>query len=123
MPLGRDPEKKGDYTSGHLPWGVSRSSQRLGILVLGSDAVETTPLASWKTTESDRKAGEDWTPLISSMREQCAYLGSAPGAAQISDGVPLPQLTLQHSLRIHAGSHQPCGVVPQQGRGGKGRGE
>ena len=25
VPLGVDPEKKGDYKSGHLPWGVSRS--------------------------------------------------------------------------------------------------
>ena len=25
VPLGVDPEKKGDYKSGHLHWGVSRS--------------------------------------------------------------------------------------------------
>ena len=25
VPLGVDPEKKGDYRSGHVPWGASRS--------------------------------------------------------------------------------------------------
>lgn len=36
------------------------------------------------------------------------YLCSAPDAAQISDDGPPQQLTLQHSLRIHTGSCQPC---------------
>ena len=57
MSLGGDSEEKGDYTGGDSPpWRVSGLSHILGIPVLGSNTGKTSPLASWRATETNRKA-------------------------------------------------------------------
>ena len=44
VPLGGDSEEKRDYKSGHVPWGVSGLSHRVGLPVLGPYMEETSPL-------------------------------------------------------------------------------
>ena len=59
---------------GHLPWGASRSSHRLGIPVLGSYKEKTSPLGYLENI-CDIKKG--WRSLVFTC-EECAGAGFPP---------------------------------------------
>lgn len=46
------------------PGGVSRSSHKLGIPVLGSSSEEANPGAGWRTAGAKGRTGEAWTLLV-----------------------------------------------------------
>ena len=56
MPLGRDPEEKGDDTGRHLPWGVSSESHTLGAQSWGPTPRRQAPLEGWRMTGTNRRA-------------------------------------------------------------------
>ena len=57
-----------DCMGGHLPWELSRLSHRLGVPARASYMEETSPLAGWRTMETEKKVGDAWTPLVRNVQ-------------------------------------------------------
>ena len=64
VPLKGDTEEKRDYIGGDPPWGVSSSSHRLGISLLGSNTGETGPWLAGGLLGLTGGVWEAWTPFV-----------------------------------------------------------